>query len=130
MATTLRSTDILFNDSTTQSTAFTGFPTTNGAVGTYVLAFYNLAHSSSLAIGTTVAGSTLYRATDPGNGSETMISAVGTGTLTSQFELYTTAYFGATSLSLSGTWRNMTFIKNNSGLGNSYYFMGLFVRVS
>lgn len=127
MPTTLRNTDILFNDSTTQSTAFTGFPTTNGAVGTYVLAFYSVGVNSSLAVGTTVAGSTLYRAADLGAGSDYEVSAVGTGLTTGG--VYPVALFGVASLGLSGTWRHMTYLKNNNGSG-AQYLVGLFVRVS
>lgn len=128
MATTLRGNDILFNDGTTQSTAATGTPTTYGAVGTYVTAFYSLAISGSLAAGTTVAGSTLYRVQDYGSGSGIPVSGIGTAS-SSDFKLFIITYFGATSLGLTGTWRNLTYLKNNSST-DSMYLLGLFVRVS
>jgi hypothetical protein len=56
MPTTLRNTDILFNDGTTQSTAAATAASAVGTVGTYALAGLN---SGSIATGGTVAGSSL-----------------------------------------------------------------------
>lgn len=57
MPTTLRNTDILFNDGTTQSTAATGVPSSFSAVGS-VLLVSNWS-TSNLFPGNTVAGSSL-----------------------------------------------------------------------
>lgn len=129
MATTLRGTDILFNDGTTQSTAAISTATTYGAVGTYVMAFYSVGANSALTPGTTVAGSTLFRGSDLGAGSDVQVSAVGTAN-GSQYEVKINGSLGVTTLSLTGTWRHMTYIKNNIINGTSQYLVGLFVRIS
>lgn len=128
MPITVAGTQITFNDSTTQSTAFTGAPTTYGAVGTYVMAFYSVGANASLAPGATVAGSTLFRGQDFGSGSDVLVSAVGAGQ-GSQYNVIVYA-IGTTTLSLTGTWRHMTYIKNNVISGISLSLVGLFVRIS
>jgi hypothetical protein len=57
MPVTVRGTDILFNDSTTQSTAATGVPSSFSAVGSIMLVA-NFS-TSSLLVGGTIAGSSL-----------------------------------------------------------------------
>lgn len=125
MPTTLRNTDILFNDATTQSTAYV---TTYGSIGTYVIAWYLLTANATLAVGSTVAGSTLFR----GNSAASSFRGVSLNSYTDQNTdslLYGQSLYAVTALSLSGTWRNMTFIANRDP-ALSQYLLGLFVRVS
>jgi hypothetical protein len=118
-------TTITFNDSTTQTTAFTGGGVTslNGqtgaitntsfnAIGSYVIA--STSSSTSTSIGTTYAGSSLRR---PGSsGFDTLSTLTDNGA-------------SPASISASGTWRALSFA-NTTGYGSGVFSYLLLVRVS
>lgn len=105
MPVSVRGTDILFNDGTTQSTAG-GAPTTTqvlnatagaaaGAVGTYAWLYYTLNTPASIAAGGTAAGSNLRYA-----GTDGMTGVAFSGTP-------------------SGTWRLMGYLVPNGSVNAS-----------
>lgn len=82
MAMTLRNTDILFNDSTTQSTAFNATAVLNatagasaGAVGTYAFATHE-SPTTPFNFGDTISGSLLY----PSNATGALLGSTFAGT--------------------------------------------------
>lgn len=128
MPTTLRNTDILFNDGSTQSTAATagGLVTTAnvlnatagataGAVGTYMFAFRNT--TGTVAFGSTVAGSALLPSA--------AIVSVGNGNACPWG-------VGLTSgAAQSGTWRAMcTYQQSAQASQASASGSGLWLRIS
>jgi hypothetical protein len=132
MPTTIRNTDILFNDGTTQSTAATGASTAFGAVGTYAVLM--MAANTNLAIDGTIAGSSL-RYNDSPNGITNNASTAG---ITPFMGMYTrssvSTYLGG-GTSVSGTWRKVssgTVYTSYSDCGTTYYIWSraLYVRVS
>ena len=127
MPITVGGTAITFNDSTTQNTAFTGVPTTLGAVGTYAILI--MAANNNLAVNGTIAGSSLrYGQTIFPTGSSPT-SALG------PYWSNLSGTYNAGGTALSGTWRKM-----NTGIsyttdnidGTIYYFWwsGLYLRIS
>ena len=115
------------NGTTWQSTAPQVTSTAYGEVGTYVIAFYNLSANTNLAVGSTVAGSTLYRSANVGLNTDT---AIAINSVVPGSQVYISGYINSvTSLSLSGTWRSMTYIENNF-VALSQYIPCLFVRIS
>lgn len=123
MPTTLRNTDILFNDGTTQSTAATGVPSSITAVGSIVVAANGT--TSRILPGGTVAGSSLFYPTTVTSwqtfGSQDQQPNVFAGSTT--FTAAGSAVFGGANRSssgntgwlapeghtaLSGTWRSLS----------------------
>ena len=121
MAVTVRGTDILFNDATTQTTAYTGVPSAYG-VGAYVVAAKTTSGGSNTTAGETIAGSSLRVSTSGGTPSANTLNPVN-------FYTHSTASY---NLSLSGTWRAQQAAGNgNSVYGDSnYYITTLWVRIS
>ena len=130
MPITVSGTSITFNDSTTQTTAFTGGGVTslNGqtgaitntsynAIGSYVAAFL-LGGSTSASAGGTYAGSSLRNRT---NGNEN-----------TPFSVYNFQGETYANLGQSGTWRAMAPSRNsNVGCDGNYVVCGtLYVRIS
>jgi hypothetical protein len=118
MPVTVRNTDILFNDGTTQSTAAGAIPTAFGAVGTYVVAFRAVA--ADVAAGATVAGSELRHSASV-NGFNGFNAGSGP--------------YPAGGSSLSGTWRKMgggrTYFVEGTLYGNIFIWgQSLWVRIS
>ena len=107
MPVTVRGTDILFNDGTTQSTA-PSVPNTLYAVGTYVIG--RSANSTSYAVNSTIAGSSLYATSVSGRWIDGWESGSGQ------------------TLVNTGTWRCLSPSPGSvtSGGGSS----GLFIRIS
>ena len=114
MPTTLRNTDILFNDGTTQSTAATGVPSSFSAVGSIMLVA-NFS-TSSLLVGGTVAGSSLLytpigatagqsTVTLEGGGTPTVWNALTLGRILGSRIGNAGAYQPSNTTALSGTWR-------------------------
>lgn len=128
MPTTLRNTDILFNDGTTQSTALS---TAFGAVGTYAV-LMNAVNTNNVNADVTVAGSTL-RYNHTGNTSVVLTNAPFVGT---RFRDNNSTYNGG-GTALSGTWRKMssgvTYQAEVVCCGtrtNYYWTSALYVRIS
>lgn len=112
MPTTLRNTDILFNDGSTQSTAATT-PTTLYAVGTYITGRPN--NTTTYAANSTLAGSSLYSIT-----TTTYWSSSNGWTESINGSNYTPPSPGV------GTWRCMSIARSDSAFG----MCGLWVRIS
>ena len=94
-------------------------PTTYGAIGTYVIAFI---FQTALSPGTTTAGSNLYYLNTSGISSYALNGPID-GATTGAIQFLSVS--SVTSLSLSGTWRAMTY---SSGTAN--YSANLFLRIS
>lgn len=128
MPVTVRGTDILFNDGSTQSTAAVA-STTFGAVGSYAVLLN--AVNSDLAVGGTIAGSSLRHSVNM----NTSVSSAPVN-LNPFDRLYrntagsATFSFGGTAV--SGTWRKMssgpTYLVDENGIAN--WGWALYVRVS
>jgi hypothetical protein len=107
MPVTVRGTDILFNDSTTQSSAgLTLANTSNLGIGSVVMAlnFY----SSALPFGSDTSGAGLFRSSSqsPGGGGGFNVSIFDAGDLRNRTSTFTANGITYTSLA-SGTWRLM-----------------------
>lgn len=128
MPTTLRNTDILFNDGTTQSTAATGVPSSFSAVGS-VLWLVNWS-TSNLFPGNTVAGSSLLYVTG-GTKNGTQFLLEGTPPLavtysqTNQMGGTKNGNLGAfqpsNTSTLSGTWRVLSAAVSRTSVYDSSY---------
>ena len=144
MAVTVSGTGITFNDSTTQTTAFTGAGgvtslngqtgaitnTTVGNIGSVIFAGYGLTTSGNAGAGTTFSGANLYYASTIAsgtaqNGGYTQFTNGGENTMmTGPTATYirirqTSGYvtpLGTTTL--TGTWRAMTAIYNAAGVNS------------
>lgn len=147
MPTTLRNTDILFNDGTTQSTAATGVPSSFSAIGSLV---YAMNYSTSqITPGSTIAGSSILYVTGGtaiGTGAIRLESTSGGYTVNfstsnQQISGDRTGNLGAFQPSntavLSGTWRVLsTCVARTSSYNSSYvfttiyYYGALFQRIS
>jgi hypothetical protein len=139
MPVTVRNTDILFNDATTQSSA--GITLANAAglgVGAKIMAFYY--STTALGMGGDVSGAGLFRNT--GGQASHYIGTFQDGTLSNFDARNRTATFtvsGVTYTSIGvGTWRLLGPVHH---LGTTYYFdsygtvtqrisLGLYVRVA
>jgi len=127
MPVTIRNTDILFNNGTTQSTAATPVSTDFGAVGTYAVLMN--AASSDLATGGTRAGSDLR--IDPALNSTSGLLSVY---YWNRYAANTTYNGGGSAV--SGTWRKMSptsiYRAAPDGYGGTdrYYGFALYVRIS
>jgi hypothetical protein len=150
MPTTLRNTDILFNDGSTQSTAATGVPSSFSAVGSVFPAFN--ASTSAVNINGTIAGSSLIYPTNilayvfyasirtegPGTGALPQSSF-------SYNNYYATRVTGSNSgfaisggTALTGTWRNVgipvqarTYMfEPTYGTSRSEAFMSFWIRIA
>lgn len=111
-------------------TISTGSSTTYGDIGTYVLAASTdypctTAASVTTSPGVTVAGSTLIRDASTANNQTSYISGFNTAGGNSS----AISGYPGTSISASGTWRLMTYLKRSS---NATYYapVGLWVRIS
>jgi hypothetical protein len=120
MPVTVRNTDILFNDGTTQSTAAGAIPTAFGAVGTYAV-LYN-STTSAIGYNTTVAGSILRQ-----NSAGSSFVTIGNPPQSPNL--------GGTAP--AGTWRSMSHANGRlitSGpygeITNYIFYSALFVRIS
>jgi hypothetical protein len=113
--------------------------TAYGAIGSYVIAGstdFNTV-STTYSAGSTVAGSTLTRASgDQGGGSGLGANNVALnmwfGANFAGYPVGTTgaSNFADTNLGLSGTWRAMTFSYSTSAYAFQYYTIALFVRIA
>lgn len=128
MPTTLRNTDILFNDGTTQSTAATGVPSSFSAVGS-VLWLVNWS-TSNLFPGNTVAGSSLLYVTGGTKSSTSFIleGSLPGGTIYSPTNVIqgerngnVGAYQPSNTSTLSGTWRVLSACTSRSSTYESSY---------
>jgi hypothetical protein len=131
MPVTVRNTDILFNDGTTQTTAAGAIPTDFGAVGTYAVLM--MAANNNLATNGTIAGSSLrfnYSANS---------SSLSSGGNHSPFQgsvFHTVNSYNGGGTSVSGTWRKMstgqTYRQNSDAYGNLSWNwqLALYVRIS
>jgi hypothetical protein len=125
MPVTVRGTDILFSNGTTQSTAAVSASTEFGGIGSYAVLIP--AVNSNLAQGATIAGSSL-RHSVAGNSINAAVSRVNNST------------YNGGGTALSGTWRKMSMGDNylstvtgesQYGVTTTYYWFGhLFVRIS
>jgi hypothetical protein len=126
----LTSAGITFGDSTTQSTAATATSTALDGIGTYSILI--MAADNNLAIGSTIAGSSLrYNYTSNGPGSQTGVSS------TTQSRSVQGGTYDGGGTSLSGTWRRMnsgtiftTTFDPDSQITTRTYNTGLYVRIS
>ena len=104
--------------------------TSYGSIGSYVIMGYNgldLNTNSSVAVGTTIAGSTLVYQ-NGGSGQPVALSGAinGYGPI-----CFPSAFGNTTSAGLSGTWRIMTYSKGIAGqFGQTVYPTVLAVRIS
>lgn len=133
MPTTLRNTDILFNDGTTQSTAATGVPSSFSAVGS-IMWLVNWS-TSNLFPGNTVAGSALLYVTG-GTKSSTQFILEGsppggtswspTNTMNGVRTGNVGAYQPSNTSTLSGTWRVLSAtVSRSSSYDGSYNMTGI-----
>jgi hypothetical protein len=123
MPVTVRNTDILFNNGTTQSTAATPDSTDFGGVGSYAVLM--MAADNNLAVGGTIAGSSL-RVNAQINQSITLTSNPFPNTSVGG------SYAGG-GTAVSGTWRKMSggsVFVFDSQYGLRYYANALYVRIS
>jgi hypothetical protein len=123
MPVTVRNTDILFNNGTTQSTAASAASTDFGGVGSYAVLM--MAADNNLASGGTIAGSSL-RVNAQINQSITLTSNPFPNTSVGG------SYVGGGS-AVSGTWRKMSggvVFLFDSQYGLRYYANALYVRIS
>ena len=115
MPVTVRGTDILFNDGTTQSTAAPpAVPSSYGAVGTVIIGLVQLTTLNAvISEGTTFAGSSLRRTPDSANNGN-RVDTLNWGFEFNEFQTFNPISFwgSAVTLSLSGTWRTLTRLKN------------------
>jgi hypothetical protein len=131
MAITVGGTAITFNDGTTQSTAAGSFPTTIGAVGSYLVMLY--VPGSNLALDATTAGSNLrynYTASTPVSSiplGQVLIASNPMALVMAAGSSYT-----AGGTAPSGTWRKMTQGATyfSDSYGNSYRAPALYLRIS
>lgn len=100
---------------------------TYGGVGSYIVALYPIAQNVIVAENTSVNGSDLYRMTDPADSSNEYL---GLSTRASGSVGIVATAANVTSLSLTGTWRVMTRMKNANNSAGTQYVIGLFVRIS
>ena len=128
MPITVGGTTITFNDSTTQNTAFTGVPTTFGAVGTYFVGYTETNNQKYTAGTTTVAGSALrYKPVDT---SGIFVQSLSGNVVNTDNAVVYAAYTAShTNPSLSGTWSVMRSGGNPINAPN-IYALKLFVRFS
>lgn len=112
----------------TTPSVITGAQYQYGTVGTYVIAHITVATVTTLAPGTTHAGSNLTYFDGTLNGAYTVLNMANqsAGTLQGVPGLNG---FTVTSLGLSGTWRLLTYIENTSS-GTIRDLAGLFVRIA
>jgi hypothetical protein len=131
MPVTVRNTDILFNDGTTQTTAAGAIPTDFGAVGTY--AVLQMAANTNLATGGTIAGSSLRFNYTPNN------TTSPAGANFAPFVGFQTHFgnsnYNGGGTAVSGTWRKMstgtTHRSSNDGYGTNFFWhAALYVRIS
>jgi hypothetical protein len=132
MPVTVRNTDILFNDGTTQSTAAGGVPTAFGAVGTYAVLM--MAVNTNLGVDGTIAGSSLRFNENSNSTSQSQSPGGFTPFYGNRFRFNVSSYDGGGS-AVSGTWRKMstgaTYYAWNSGYGTEFYWQrALYVRIS
>lgn len=126
MAMTLRSTDILFNDGTTQSTAAQNSSATAsyGSVGSYVFATHTT-FPAGTSPGSTVAGSSLYPAG---------VRAAGNWAATDTTNTYEagseTGLVANITSTLAGTWRAMGAGDSAAALSANGRGSTLFLRIS
>ena len=127
MPITVTGSQITFNDATAQTTAFTGIPTTFGAVGTYFIGYTETNNQKYTAGTTTVAGSALrYKPVDT---SGIYVQSLSGNVTAPESAVMPFAYnAGATNPSLSGTWRVMS--SGGNALNSTAYGLQLFVRIS
>ena len=120
MPVTLRNTDILFNNGTTQNTAAVAASTDFGGIGSYALLLN--AANSNYGIGTAVAGSTLrYNYAVSG-----AIPPAGSW-------INSSSSYNAGGTSVAGTWRRMssgfsTYTVDGDGFAT--WYSSLYVRIS
>lgn len=93
-----------------------------GGVGTYVIAYIPVSAATTLDPNTTVAGSSLLYHSASGANNYTALNLQQTA-----FGFFPATNVAQTSLSLTGTWRVLTYMKNTAGF--TYYIAGLFVRI-
>lgn len=132
MPTTLRNTDILFNDGTTQSTAATAASTAFGAIGTYAVLM--MAANTNLATGSTIAGSSL-RYDFTANAAYEYLDTFANSAPFLSRRLQTSSSYAGGGTSLSGTWRKMSSgvtygSVTNCGLTSYGFWEALYVRIS
>ncbi len=133
MPTTLRNTDILFNDATTQSTAFTGIPTTFGAVGTYAVLMMGV--NTNLATDGTIAGSSLRYNFTPNSAASTLGGSANSAPFLGRRIRSNNSTYDGGGTALSGTWRKMssgvTFASVSGCCSTDYcWWEALYVRIS
>jgi hypothetical protein len=126
MATSINNSGVTFPDSTTQTTAASGAPTSYLAVGTYVIGFWVLAqHTAYQSPGTSVAGSSI-AINDVG----ASYSIIALNTVINNNPTWGYMYIYNSSWgTLPGTWRAMTGAKNDY-YDQTYGCMTLFVRTA
>lgn len=140
MPVTLRNTDILFNDGTTQSSA-AGSTTVLDAVGCVAMFWYS--GGSNLTAGSTISGSNLFRFTTIAGSDSTysippvgaIIDIQGIFSLSGNYVNRTTAISGnsKTLSPVSGTWRFMCFAPRalfDSYSSRTYFGPVIAVRIS
>lgn len=133
MAITVSGTQITFNDATTQTTAGitsavtslngqTGAitNTSTNTIGSYIVGGV-VSNSYNVSYGATIAGSSIRCAVSQNAGNESW----GLGSAIQMNIGYTQA-----NPSLSGTWRIMSYLKNQDGIDGNGAPQGLWVRIS
>ena len=126
MAVTLGSTGITFPDATTQTTAAGGAPA-QGAIGDFAIAWGDI--STNYTLGSTIAGSSLKRATpasQTSGGLNTQMQNSGGG-----FSFYASFHYnwGAmTAIGYTGTWTCRT--SGGSAALTGYYQLHLWIRTA
>lgn len=134
MPVTVRGTDILFNDSTTQSTAAAAFPATADGIGSLTIALVAFTSlNQTYTTGTTFAGSALR--TQNFSANSNVLRSINTLAFTPQTGV--TDALSSTSqtvsLSLPGTWRLLTPVQNTLQSGfvaSQFVASGLFQRIA
>ena len=119
------------NSTKVATTAYVKTATDNiavyGGVGSYIVALYPIDQNVIVAENTSVNGSDLYRMTDPADSTNEFL---GLSTRASGSVAIVATSANVTSLSLTGTWRVMTRMKNANNSAGTLYVTGLFVRIS
>ena len=128
MPVTVRNTDILFNDGTTQNTAAGAIPTNFDQVGTYAHLLQTT--NSNLSPGATIAGSSLRHSFSQTNTNQSAVTQ-----RPFRIGLTSTPSYNGGGTALSGTWRKMssevTFSSQNHTYGTDFFWgSALYVRIS
>jgi hypothetical protein len=132
MPTTLRNGDILFNNGTTQDSAAATVSSSTSLDGIGSYAVLTMAANNNLAIGGTIAGSSLrYNASL--NASDNFHASISTNNPFQGAYIRNASTYNGGGSAVSGTWRRMsggTTYSVDSYSGNYLWLNSLYVRIS